>query len=72
MFRVLIIIAAGLVLSVTVSKGEWLQSAIVIVTACVLLLMGAGERMETRARWNRTRYWAEGGPDRRRVRYRRK
>ena len=69
--RILIIAMAACLLNVTVSKGEWLTSGVIAVIALVLLFMGHVERTDARAHWNRTRYWAEGGPDRSRTRYRR-
>lgn len=64
MIAVIIIILAVVIISACVGNGEWGPAAITAVVAVVLLLMGAGERKDTRAWINRRNYWASGGPDR--------
>ena len=63
MIAVLIIIIAVVVISACASNGEWGPAILTAVIGLVLLMMGAGERKDTRARINRRNYWADGGPD---------
>lgn len=64
MIAVLIIIIAVVVISACASNGEWGPAILTAVIGLVLLMMGAGERKDTRAWINRRNYWASGGPDR--------
>lgn len=64
MIAVMIIIIAVVVISACASNGEWGPAILTAVIGLVLLMMGAGERKDTRAWINRRNYWASGGPDR--------
>ena len=47
-------------------NGEWGSVAIGAVVVVVLLALGSASRDNARAYNNAVRYWADGGPDRRR------
>ena len=63
MIAVIIIILAIVVIVACVSNCQWGAAALTAVIGLVLLMMGAGERKDTRAYINRRNYWASGGPD---------
>lgn len=64
MIAVIIIIIAAVVIIACISNGQWGAAGLTAVIGLVLLMMGAGERKDTRAWINRRNYWASGGPDR--------
>ena len=63
MIAVIIIFLAVIVISASLSNGQWEVAALFGGIAVLLLLMGAGERHDSRAHINRLNYWADGGPD---------
>lgn len=51
------------VLPPAINNGEWGVVAVVAVVVIFLLALGAASREDDRAYINRTKYWADGGPD---------
>lgn len=62
MIAVIIIFLAVIVISASLSNGQWEVAALFGGIAVLLLLMGAGERHDTRAYLNWLDYWADGVP----------
>lgn len=60
-----ILILAGIGLA---SEGSWGAAFVAWVIALFIICCWKAEKMETAAWYNRTKYWAEGDPDRKRTR----